>query len=360
MNRSTKALILGFAVGLVSLSSPAGASDDSQRIQDLEQQVADLTRIVQDLQADAVRSAAADPAGPGPSLGDGPDLSVSMFGDFNYSYRDRDTLVGPNARANEFALGDFAIFLSSRLTDRVSFFSEIAFEFEDGGVHVDMERIIASLELHERLDLNVGRGHTSLSHWNRTYHHGSYLQTTIATPLILGKLLPRHFVGVEFAGNLPTDHGLATATLTVANGRGVLQGREQNTFDGDQGKFQSLVLGYQAAWLPGLQLSLGYTRDEIPADAALLGRARGMDEQIGSAAIVYDAHAWELLMEGHWVRHDDHVDRERKESHGRLRPARTALRGLHALLPIRVARDRRRRPVLLGAGLTSPYRGAPL
>lgn len=54
-------------------------------------------------------------------------------------------------------------------------------------------------------NIGVGKYHTALGYWNHTYHHGTWLQSSILRPEIYlfefqGGILPDHSVGVEVFG----------------------------------------------------------------------------------------------------------------------------------------------------------------
>ena len=336
MDDSKKRAVVTAAL-LVLAALPAAGQEVPSRGDDVErlrEEVERLTEIVERLDIDPDPDPKPDPEplaedmGPRPmaigaisppspfASGWIPELSISVFGDAGYSASFRDTDVGQNEERNTFDLGDFVLFLSSDISDRVSFFSEVVLETETSGVHVDLERIIVNTHLHPRLDLRVGRGHTALSRWNRLYHHGSYLQTSIGIPAILGSLLPRHFVGGEMLGNAIGEFGVVSASFAVANGRGVRQGLEQNVDDVNQGKMVSFVVGLEPEALIGAEFFVGYTWDQIPDDAAVAARINGFEEHIASASMVYDYAAWRFMAEGHLVLHEDQTDNKLKDSHG--------------------------------------------
>ena len=315
---------LAAAFAATFLVAPALAeSDESARIDALEREVAELRRLLEDRGADVERLVADANARPAahelhadPSGDSMPNLSANAFGDFTYLHSRSEPIGGGHSRAHSFAVGDFSLFLSSELSPDISFATEIVLEAERGGVHVDIERLIADVRLDRGVGLKVGRGHTALSFWNQTFHHGSYLQTSIATPLILGKLLPRHFSGVELYAQKSSELGIFDLRLEAANGRAARQGAEQNTGDLDKGKMLSLVGSVRPAALEGFGFDLGITRDQIPSDPSTPGRERGMDETIASLSVHYEMFPWELLGEFHWVEHDDHTDGREKQSSG--------------------------------------------
>lgn len=124
-------------------------------------------------------------------------------------------------------LGQFDLFMSSRIADRVSFLGEVVIESElDGASAIELERAYVRYAFSDRLRVAAGRTHSAVSDWYVTCHHGALLQPTIQRPAPVrfedeegGGYLPAHAVGLEFSGTEPLGDYTIDWVANVANGR---------------------------------------------------------------------------------------------------------------------------------------------
>src|SRR4051794_36175404 len=73
---------------------------------------------------------------------------------------------------NSFVLGQFDLFISSRLSDRMSVIAETVFEADDKNNYgVDLERLLLNYQANDYFDVSVGRYHTAIGYYNTAYHH---------------------------------------------------------------------------------------------------------------------------------------------------------------------------------------------
>ena len=105
-----------------------------------------------------------------------------------------------------------------------------------------------------RFFIEAGRTHTGFGYWNNAYHHGRWLQPTIARPRWVafeddGGILPVHWVG---AGSRRARADRSTPTvnimLTVGNGRGkivddVRNNRDYQTMKAFHGSLELVGIG---------------------------------------------------------------------------------------------------------------------
>lgn len=305
------------------LAAPLAGADESERVEQLEAevrslkgQVADLMRLVDDLVEERHGAGAVAAAQGYHSLSEGPQLpslSIGGFADVNYqveSFRpdgpDNDDVK------NAFSLGDLDIFLTSQLSDRVSFLAEILFEFEEQGVNViDVERLLLKYEYADWLNAVVGRGHTPVGYYNTHFHHGAWLRTTVERPLLFefedeGGILPLHFVGLELTGRtLDTEFATIGYNALVSNGRGRTLEAIQLSGDINDNKLWGFRLDVQPSGLEGLNLGASVIGDTIPSDPTVPGREGSIDELIAGGYLVYLEDPIELLVEGQMIRHHD-------------------------------------------------------
>ncbi len=142
---------------------------------------------------------------------------IRGFADITYDVADDD-------RNGQFGVGQYDLFFSSRVADRLSFLSEIVFEAADDGFIVDVERVQAEYEVSPSFRVAVGRQHTTIGYWNPEFHHGALLEPTIDRPIIFlfedeGGILATHIVGIRISGHEIGSVGLGY-DVAVGNGIG--------------------------------------------------------------------------------------------------------------------------------------------
>jgi len=217
---------------------------------------------------------------------------------------------GAGASNSAFALGQFDLYMISRLSANVSFLGETVFELnENQESGIDVERLQIRYHYSDRFRLALGRGHTPLGYWNEAYHHGALLQPTVERPEALkfeddGGILPVHFVGLEISGKARLGGGDLGYVATVANGRGAVPDVVQGAFDVNGGKAVGakldFSLGDEHSWAFGP--SVYY--DTIPADVSIPEGHAPLDELIVGAHLVYRARRFELFSEYFHVKHE--------------------------------------------------------
>lgn len=300
----------------IAHSQESGESDRvgqlEGQVQALQAQVAELKRLVADL-------AEAAPREPVPARGEAlgrprlPTLEWGGFGDVQYQAESFRPDEAPDQTKNRFVLGDLDLFVTSQLSEDVSFLSEIEFEFQEQGENVvDVERLLLKYEYADWLNASAGRGHTPIGYWNTHYHHGRWLYTTVERPLLFefedhGGILPIHYVGVELSGRaVATESLLLDYNAVVANGRGRTTEAIQLGDDINDNKMWNFRVGVEPAQLfPELKLGASVLGDQIPKNPAVPGREQSLDELIAGGYLVYLQDPIEFLLEGQWIQHQD-------------------------------------------------------
>ncbi len=147
---------------------------------------------------------------------DGPFLQAFLFGDALFTVADAG---GPDG----FKLGQMVAHGNATLSQNVVFFGEVSITARNTGYGLAMERAILRYEFNDPLKVSVGRYHTPISYWNTQFHHGLWLQGSVARPEAIkfgSRYIPVHFVGAMAEGNL------SSAPLHYAVGIG--NGRAEN------------------------------------------------------------------------------------------------------------------------------------
>ena len=156
-------------------------------------------------------------------------LRIRGFGDVSLH---GDTMKGD---ATSFSLRQLDLFVTSDVSDKFKFLSEIVFEAgpnsfygqpqpEENSFGVDLERYLLQYSFNDFLNISAGRGHTAIGYYNTAYHHSTWLQTTTGRPFLFdfedhGGILPIHMVGVSASGQIPSGQLGLHYVAEVGNGR---------------------------------------------------------------------------------------------------------------------------------------------
>ena len=207
---------------------------------------------------------------------------------------------------NSFGLGQFALFATSNLHERVSVLAEVVMEASSSDTRVvtDLERLQITFRFSDFLNLSAGRYHTGIGYYNAAFHHGAYFEIPIGRPRVFafedeGGVLPVHDVGVTARGIVPGTGATLRYVAEVGNGRNfaAVEDSEAEDAHGDPNgaKSTNLGLSFRPAGSGNLELGGSYYRDTVPR---IGGPA--VDLHIGAAYAVYRTPIVELMAE--WLR----------------------------------------------------------
>ena len=310
---------------------------DKQTLQLLLQRIDQLESRVRQLEAERQPAAVVSPA-PGPTQKSAPpvneaeqqaesqaesavpermDLSKTLlrlrgFGDI--------TLHGDTRKGNTtaFTLGQLNLFVTSDISEKFKFLSEIVFEGGPDNIYgvtrgeintfsVDVERYLVQYSYNDYLNVGAGRFHTAIGYYNTAYHHSTWFQTTTARPFLFqfedrGGILPIHTVGVSAFGLIPSGRLGLHYVAEVGNGRAsrspLTQEPVQNVVDDQNHKAFNLALFARPEAIRGLQVGFSVYRDLLaPINSPRIG------ETILAAHAVFVRPRFEWLNEALVVRH---------------------------------------------------------
>ncbi len=239
-------------------------------------------------------------------------LRIRGFGDINLH---GDTQQGDTT---SFSLGQLDLFVTSDVSDKFKFLSEIVFEAGATDIYgnstgsqnsfgVDIERYLLQYSLNDYFNLSVGRGHTAIGYYNTAYHHSSWLQTTTGRPFLFnfedqGGILPIHMVGVSASGQVPSGSLGLHYVAEIGNGRAsrdpLIEEPVQNEVDDQNHKAYNLALFVRPEAIRGLQTGVSYYRDLL----APIGMPR-ISETILAAHAILVRPKYEFLNEALLDRH---------------------------------------------------------
>jgi cell division protein FtsB len=202
-------------------------------------------------------------------------LRIRGFGDISLHGSDQ------KGDTTSFSLGQLDLFVTSDVSDKFKFISEIVFEGGPNNIYgrvsseansfsVDVERYLLQYSHNDFLNISAGRVHTAIGYYNTAYHHSSWLQTTTGRPFIFdfedhGGILPIHMVGASASGQIPSGSLGLHYVAEVGNGRASRQPLEQepvqNEIDDKNHKAFNLALFARPEEIRGLQAGFSFYHD---------------------------------------------------------------------------------------------------
>ena len=238
-------------------------------------------------------------------------LRIRGFGDINFH---GDTQKGDTT---SFTLGQLNLFVTSDISEKFKFLSEIVFEAGPDNIYgvtrgvsntfgVDVERYLLQYSYNDYFNLSVGRYHTAIGYYNTAYHHSTWFQTTTGRPFLFqfedqGGILPIHTVGASVSGLIPSGALGLHYVAEVGNGREsrnpIADEPVQNIVDDQNHKAFNLALFARPESVRGLQAGFSVYRNVLaPAESARVGQT------ILAAHAVYIRPNFEWLNEALVVR----------------------------------------------------------
>lgn len=277
-----------------------------QRLQDLEDQVKHLkAQVVAAGQSPVVTPPPPVAPAPLPTAAAeipevneiAPRLKLEVFGDVGAE--------GYQHQPDTFFFGSMDLFMTARLSDKVSVLGEVLFIAEnDNSLTADVERLFLRYKQSKNLVATIGRYHTWVGYYNSTYNKGEFLETTVDRPFIYafddqGGVLPMQDVGVNLTGEIPSGKLGLHYEVEAGNGRawGLNAEPAQSNQDANNSKSINGGLFIRPTKYRGLQLGFSLRHDNLTIPGLPVG------ETIATAHAVFNNGRWEILNEGVLVRH---------------------------------------------------------
>jgi hypothetical protein len=267
--------------------------------------------------------ASGDMGGHNMAIPGGPVLNIRGFFDFNFGTGSiANPLVFPivangcGACGNPatpphtaFQAGEFDLFMSSKLSDHLSFLAEVVLGPDTTNEFgVDIERYQLTYRVNRYFSASAGRFHTSIGYYNTAYHHGNWFSTAEGRPIMYlfedsGGVLPVHMVGVSFTGGVPgTDKIGLHWVAELGNGLSSVPygtAAVQNFYSDRNYKASNVAVYIRPQFLSGLQIGGSWYHDGInPLQAQNPLPVAEIKQNIESAYVVYFSSDWEFLTEG--------------------------------------------------------------
>lgn len=216
------------------------------------------------------------------------ETQIRGFVDFGSNYK--------NDQVN-FTLGEQDLFITSDISDRLSFLGETVFKFSANSptkFDISVERIILKYNIKGNHNVLFGKHHTPVNYWNDSYHHGRVLFPTIFRPMMFDMgVVPLHTTGLRFQGQ---NLGKLRFGYDALIGNGVAS----NDF-GDLNQMKSVMLGVHITPIDRFRIGLSYYGDHIPRGASLHHSSnlskQNVKQTMYSGSVSYFGNKFELLAE---------------------------------------------------------------
>jgi len=198
-----------------------------------------------------------------------PIMQFRGFSDVSYH---ADDLKGDT---NSFALGQFNLFITSKLTDRINVLAEAVVEADQHNtVGIDLERVLIQYSTSDYFKVGFGRYHTAIGWYNTAYHHSTWMQTAVGRPFLFefednGGILPIHNVGISASGRIPSGELGLHYVAEIGNGRASrspLDEPVQNAHDENNGKAVNFAVLSRPSRLPGFEAGISISHDRLTPD----------------------------------------------------------------------------------------------
>jgi hypothetical protein len=229
-----------------------------------------------------------------------PRLKLNFFGDTGFQ-------IGHYFEPNStFELGEFDMFATARLSDKVSALGEILFTSQsDNSIGVDVERMYLKYRQNDYFAATIGRIHTDIGYYNTAFNRGDYFQTAVGRPTLFefddqGGFLPLQDLGIVLDGKIPSGKLGLNYVFELTNGRdyGINVEPAQNNDDTNNSKAVNFNISAKPERVPGLDVGFSIRHDYL-SDVNDLH----VSEMIPMLYVVFTNSKYEFLNEGTIIRH---------------------------------------------------------
>jgi hypothetical protein len=195
-----------------------------------------------------------------------------------------------------FGFDEQDLFITSELTDRITFLGESVFKYTPASptdFSVSIERLIIKYNFQGNNNLILGKIHTPINYWNNAYHHGRVFYPTIGRPLLFAaEIIPLHTTGISIQGH---DFGNLKFGYDVVIGNGL---GSASVADNDTRK--SVTAAAHIKPLNKLYLGVSWYNDAVSKGATVEDKVINwkVNQNLYTGSVAYFGNKFELLTEG--------------------------------------------------------------
>lgn len=233
-----------------------------------------------------------------PGLNTYPNIKAMGFADLNYFNREdqSDDVAGQ-------AVGH----IIAELTTKIAVFSEISAKARPANSDVDVERLFIRYDFTDVFQLSGGKYHSPIGYWNSAYHHGAWLQTTVARPHAYrfgSSMVPIHFEGLLAEGRFVQQGSGVGYQLGFGTGKhnNVSEthedGHSKHDVDGKDGVTARVYLRPVDIW--GLDIGLSYYQDTVERSSS----EGDIDERMVNVYLAWERESPEFIWEYMYFNHE--------------------------------------------------------
>lgn len=195
-----------------------------------------------------------------------------------------------------FGFGEQDLFITSEVTDKISFLGETVFRYDasaGSNFGISIERVVIKYNLKGNHNILIGKHHTPVNYWNDTYHHGRVFFPTVDRPLVFSEnILPLHTTGISLQGH---DLGKVKFGYDLMVGNGIGSGEIQ-----DNDKNKSVTAAVHIKPVDKLRIGASWYTDVVSKGAEVRGAIvqHKVNQNLLTGSVAYFGKKFEVLAEG--------------------------------------------------------------
>jgi len=175
---------------------------------------------------------------------------------------------------NSFQIGDFHLFVTTKLSDQWSFLSEMVVTSGfSNEFSAELDRLVAQYSPNKHVRVGLGKFNSGLSYYTNQFQLAKFYQTTTGRPIMFtdnedGGILPIHQVGITVRGEIPSGRLGLHYIGELGNGRAFTSNgdADQNFVDVNNAKAVTGGLFIRPDAVPALDVGFAMYRDTVESD----------------------------------------------------------------------------------------------
>jgi len=245
---------------------------------------------------------------------------LRVYGHLQYNLENVDQISNSEELHSYFSFGEQDFFVTSNITDRLSFLGESVIRYDNNTATKfapSIERAQLKFDYSGNHSLIVGKMHTPVNYWNDVYHHGRLFFPTIDRPTSFSYFIPLHSLGLRLQGQ---NLGHWNWGYDVCASNGIA-----STDIYDDASSKALMAAIHCKPIEGLRAGVSYFNDYMPTNitGAHVGHSSVNKEYAGAinfelmcASLAYFGKRLEILYEGGYnITQTDSLGSAENQSH---------------------------------------------